>query len=374
MLIYMIVAFIVSLIFTFTLMPKVLSFCKKKHLYDLPNSRKVHHCAVPRLGGVLFMPAMLVGMIAAVTSYLFFSEGSKVMQLSSFVLVAGVLIIYIIGVFDDIVGVKAKRKFLIQAIAACFFPACGLYINNLYGLFGIYAIPQVVSYLLTVFLVLVIVNSINLIDGIDGLASGLCLIIFGVFAWLFWKINTPVYSIMSCALMGTVAAFFYYNVFGSIQKGTKTFMGDTGSLILGYSIAYLSLKYAMNNPKVLPYRGDALLWSYTILIIPTFDLVRVAIWRLIRHRPMFSPDKTHIHHLVMKAGFTMHQALVIILSLFVFFCVLNAFLYSEAVSPTVILLVDIVAYAAFFVLLHFVSSPSIASKPVAASRLKQQEK
>lgn len=364
MLIYMAVAFVVSLVFTFTLMPKVLSFCKKKHLYDLPNSRKVHHTAVPRLGGVLFMPAMLVGMIAAVTSYLYFSDGSKVMQLSSFVLIAGVLIIYIIGVFDDIMGVKAKRKFLIQTVAACFFPACGLYINNLYGLFGIYAIPQAVSYVITVFVVLVIVNSINLIDGIDGLASGLCFIIFGVFAWLFWKIHTLVYSMMACALMGTVAAFFYYNVFGSIQKGTKTFMGDTGSLILGYSIAYLALKYAMNNPNVLPYRGDALLWSYTILIIPTFDLVRVAIWRIIRHRPMFSPDKTHIHHLVMAAGFSMHQALVIILSLFAFFCMLNAFLYKEVVSSTAILFIDIAAYALFFVLLHLVRTPSVAAKPV----------
>lgn len=347
----MVVAFVVSLVFTAVLMPYVLRFCKEKHLYDMPNARKVHHCAIPRLGGVLFMPAMLVGMIAALTLYIIVSSENKLMQISSFVLIAGVFIIYIIGIFDDIIGVRAKRKFLVQTAAACFFPACGLYINNLYGLFGIYTIPAMVSYPLTVFLVLVVVNAINLIDGIDGLASGLCFLILGVFAWLFWKVNPSVYAIMACTLMGTVGAFFYYNVFGSAEKGTKTFMGDTGSLILGYSIAYLALKFAMDNPNVLPYRGDALLWSYTILIIPTFDLARVAFGRLARKQPVFQADKTHIHHVVMGAGFTMHQTLIIILSFFALFCVLNALLYRLGISYAGIIGVDVVVYALFFVLM-----------------------
>ena len=344
----MIIGFVVSLLFTFFLMPHVLRFCKEKHLYDMPNARKIHHCAVPRLGGTLFMPAMLVGMIPSLMAYIFVSSESKLMQISSFVLIAGVFIIYIIGVVDDIIGVRASRKFLVQTVAACFFPACGLYLNNLYGLFGIYAIPAVVSYPLTVFLVLVVVNAVNLIDGIDGLASGLCFLIIGVFAWLFWKIAPSVYSIMACTLMGTLASFFYYNVFGKVEKGTKTFMGDSGSLILGYAIASLALKSAMYNPNVLPYRGDALLWSYTILIIPTFDLARVAFGRIARHRSVFDADKTHIHHLIMGAGFTQHQALAIILSFFALFCFMNAALYEGGVGFTAILAIDVVVYAAFF--------------------------
>ena len=352
MLLYMIIGFVVSMLFTFFLMPHVLRFCKEKHLYDMPNARKIHHCAIPRLGGTLFMPAMLVGMIPSLMAYIFVSSESKLMLISSFVLIAGVFIIYIIGVIDDIIGVRASRKFLVQTIAACFFPACGLYLNNLYGLFGIYAIPAFVSYPLTVFLVLVVVNAVNLIDGIDGLASGLCFLIIGVFAWLFWKIAPSVYSIMACTLMGTLASFFYYNVFGKVEKGTKTFMGDSGSLILGYAIAYLALKFAMYNPNVLPYRGDALLWSYTILIIPTFDLARVAFGRIARHKSVFDADKTHIHHLIMAAGLSQHQALITILSLFGVFCFVNAALYESGMAFTPIVFIDIAMYVMFFVVLH----------------------
>ena len=197
-----------------------------------------------------------------------------------------------------------------------------------------------------------VVNAVNLIDGIDGLASGLCFLIIGVFAWLFWKIAPLVYSIMACTLMGTLASFFYYNVFGKMEKGTKTFMGDSGSLILGYAIAYLALKFAMYNPNVLPYRGDALLWSYTILIIPTFDLARVAFGRIARHKSVFDADKTHIHHLIMAAGLSQHQALITILSLFGVFCFVNAALYESGMAFTPIVFIDIAMYVMFFVVLH----------------------
>ena len=114
MLLYMIIGFVVSMLFTFFLMPHVLRFCKEKHLYDMPNARKIHHCAIPRLGGTLFMPAMLVGMIPSLMTYIFVSSESKLMQISSFVLIAGVFIIYIIGVIDDIIGVRAAASFLFR--------------------------------------------------------------------------------------------------------------------------------------------------------------------------------------------------------------------------------------------------------------------
>ena len=98
-------------------------------------------------------------------------------------------------------------------------------------------------------------------------------------------------------MLGSLVAFFYFNMWGKAEKGTKTFMGDSGSLFLGYAIAYLSIKYATNNPVVLPYRGDALLISYTLLIVPTFDVIRVALFRLYRGKPIFEADKSHIHHL-----------------------------------------------------------------------------
>lgn len=349
-----IVALVVSCVFTAVFMPHVIKFCKMKNLYDCPSERKIHSVAVPRLGGVLFMPAMLMGMIVAFILMIFTSRTPVMLQASSFVLITGVFIIYIIGVIDDIVGVRAKRKFVVQIVAACFFPICGLYINNLYGFLGIYEIPPVVSYPLTVFLVITIVNSVNLIDGIDGLASGLCIMILSVFVVLFSKYSPSSYSFMASSLIGSLLAFFYFNFFGKVKKDTKIFMGDTGSLILGYAIAYLALKFAMNNPAVFPFRHDALLWPYTVLIVPTFDVARVTIGRLVRHAPVFTADKTHIHHIVMKAGFTMHQALYIILSLFIYFCLLNSIIFDAMDSYTVVVLADVLSYAAFFVMLHVV--------------------
>lgn len=354
MLIYIIVAFAVSCAFTALLMPYVIRFCEFKNLYDKPDERKIHHSAIPRLGGVLFMPAMLAGMIAAFILLIFSKHTQPTLQASSFVLIAGVFLIYIIGVIDDLIGVRANRKFIVQTVAACFFPICGLCLNNLYGFLGIYDIPYIVSYPLTVFLVITIVNSINLIDGIDGLASGLCIMILFVFIKLFGEGSPTAYAFMASALMGSLIAFFYFNFFGKVKNHTKIFMGDTGSLILGYSIAYLAIKYAMNNPAVFPYRHEALLWPYTVLIVPTFDVARVTIGRIVRRVPVFVADKTHIHHIIMQAGFSMHQALGIILSLFVFYCLLNSFLFDICGSYNLIVIVDVLSYAGFFVLLHAV--------------------
>lgn len=355
MVVYTIVAFLVSCAFTAILMPHVIKFCEQKNLYDRPNERKIHRLAVPRLGGILFMPAMLTGMIAAFVLLIFLNQNPPVLQASTFVLVAGVFLIYIIGVIDDLVGVRAKRKFIVQIVAACFFPVCGLYLNNLYGFMGIYEIPLFISYPLTVFLVLTIVNSINLIDGIDGLASGLCFMILFVFVLLFVNNRPSAYSFMASALMGSLIAFFYFNFFGKVKKGTKTFMGDTGSLILGYAIAYLALKYAMNNPSIFPYRQEALLWPYTVLIVPTFDVARVTLGRLARRAPVFKADKTHIHHKIMQAGFSMHQALYIILSLFVFYCLLNTVLFDISQSYNLLVVADVLSYAAFFAMLRAVA-------------------
>ena len=365
MLVYIIVAFAVSCVFTALLMPYVIKFCEFKKLYDRPDERKIHHSAIPRLGGVLFMPAMLTGMIAAFVLFIFLKRTQFMLQASSFVLIAGVFLMYIIGVIDDLIGVRANRKFVVQTVAACFFPICGLCLNNLYGFLGIYEIPYVVSYPLTVFLVITIVNSINLIDGIDGLASGLCIMIFFVFIKLFSEGNPSVYALMASALMGSLIAFFYFNFFGKAKKGTKIFMGDTGSLILGYSIAYLALKYAMNNPAVFPYRHEALLWPYTVLIVPTFDVARVTIGRIVRRVPVFGADKTHIHHVIMQTGFSMHQTLGIILSLFVFYCLLNSFLFDICGSYNLIVIVDVLSYAGFFALLHAVKGENCKASGMA---------
>lgn len=347
---YVILAAFVGMLVTFLVMPALLAFCRAKGFYDVPGGRKVHSCAIPRLGGLLFMPAMLIAL--AVVLLFYADEGVLTLKVSSVAMAVGAFLIYIVGAVDDLVGVKANYKFLMQLVAALLMPFCGLMINNFYGLFGLYELPLWFSYPFTAFIILLIVNSVNLIDGIDGLASGLCICILVIYVCLFVQMeNTLIYAVGAAGLIGSLVAFFCFNMWGNAKKGTKTFMGDSGSLFLGYAIAYLSIKYATYNPDVLPYRSEALMVSYTLLIVPTFDVIRVALLRLYRRRPIFGADKSHIHHLVMAAGFSMHQTWWIIIGLFFFFCVFNGLLY-KCISDVWIVLLDIITFCAFFCILY----------------------
>ena len=347
-----VVAFLCSGIVTAIVMPWLLKLCKAKRLYDLPDERKVHRHNIPRLGGAVFVPAILTGM--CITIYLLFhiDRSFPAFHPSSFAMVTGVFIIYLIGLLDDLLGLRASFKFGIQLVTALFLPFFGLYVNDFYGLFGLHELPVYAGYPLTVFLCLLIVNSINLIDGIDGLASGLSFIALLAFTILFGKLQVLIYTLLTASLMGTLLVFMYYNLCGKVEKGTKIFMGDTGSLILGYALAYLVMKYSMSNHAVLPPRPHALIVASTLLIVPMFDLARVALTRLFRHKGMFHPDKTHIHHLFMSAGFSMRASLICILLSQLGFIAMNMFLLWVNLSPTWILLMDVAVYAIIVVILQ----------------------
>jgi len=348
---YPLISLMVSFAVTVFAMPLLLKFCRLRGLYDLPNERKVHHNNIPRLGGVLFVPAMLAGVCA---SLLCLSDNLETLTLktSSLVLFAGFILIYLIGVADDLVGMRASLKFLIQFVASLFLPICGVEINHLYGFLGIGALPPAVSYPLTVFVSLLIVNSINLIDGIDGLASGLCIMVLSAFTALFFRLEVVGYTLLSCGFLGSLTAFFFFNMFGSAERHTKTFMGDAGSLMLGYVLAYLSIKYAMYKPDLLPVRETALFVAYTLLIVPTFDLIRVALSRLHRGKALFHPDKTHIHHKLMAAGCTMHRTLAAILGLQAGLTALNFGLHACGVCTEGAVLLDVMIFSAFHLFLN----------------------
>lgn len=350
---YALISALAGMVFTFIAMPFLLKYCYARGKCDMPGGRRLHKQPIPRLGGVMFMPALLIGLSAACLL-----KGEMVIPIktSSVLLASGAILIYAFGFLDDWFGMRANPKFVVQLIAALIMPLCGLYINNFYGMFGLYELPFWFSYPLTVFIILLIVNSINLIDGIDGLASGLCICIFTVYMLLFlYQEKTTNYSFCIAGLIGSLLAFFYFNVWGKVKNRTKTFMGDSGSLILGYALAYLTLKYTMDpmdTEKVLGHRNYALFLSFTLLIVPTFDVIRVAFYRIFHKKPVFGADKNHIHHLIIAAGFTMHQALGIILGLFFFFCLLNYGLYACCMSQTLIVLIDVVLFCAFFVVLE----------------------
>lgn len=354
--IFIIISFAVSFIFSIIATPFVVKICLSKNLYDQPEARKVHKLPIPRLGGTLFMPSMSLGVVTAIILIYGGVHKDFDVYISTFLLAIGALLIYLIGILDDLSGMKAVHKFCIQFVTAAFFPLCNLTINNLHGLFGIYDIPFYASYPITLFVILLIVNAMNLIDGIDGLSSSLAILILSAFTFLFHALGFALFPLISAGLVGATLAFFFYNVFGKVGK-TKIFMGDSGSLFLGYVIAYLAIKYQMSNEEAgFSYREDSLLVSWTLVFIPCIDVIRVAIMRKLHGKAMFDADMTHIHHRIMQAGLTMHQTLGVIIALFFSFCCINYGMDGLDLNCTWIMLTDIVLYAIFIWVIEMIGN------------------
>lgn len=355
---YIVCSFAVSMLCGFVCVPAIIDFCVKRKLYDMPNARKVHKNAIPRLGGISFLPSMLLAFILAMLVFNSTSDGHHIeTSLWSYFLLISLTLIYVMGVIDDIVGLDAKVKFLVQIIAAALMPIAGLYINNLYGLFGIYSVPFWVGAPLTVFVMVFIVNAMNLIDGIDGLAGSLSLVALGGFLISLAVEQIWIYCILIAGLMGVLVAFLYFNVFGKEKRHRKVFMGDTGSLSLGFILAFLFVKFSMDNPYVKPFQRDSMLLAYTLLIVPVFDVARVIIVRLFHRRPLFSADKNHLHHKLMRAGLGQHGALACALLLALFYIALNMLVYRSCAAYiksviTVVVFIDVLVWCIFHAILN----------------------
>lgn len=344
-------AFLVAAAFSAIGLPLVVRVCRYFNSYDLPNGRKVHKFPIPRLGGVIFMPAAALGLCLA----LYYLEGAHhriEISISTIAMGVGSLMIYLIGILDDIIGIKAIHKFVIQGFSALLLPLCGLLITDLNGIFGIHEIPFWVGYPLTVLLIMTIVNAINLIDGIDGLASGLCILILSAYTYVFAINDHAIIASLNAAIVGSLFIFFCFNVFGKVGRA-KIFMGDAGSLFLGYVCAYMSIKSLMRPIAPVDCGEKQMLISVTLLLIPVMDVARVAIQRWLTGHDIFEADKTHIHHLFMATGMTMHGALIAILTCFFVICGINYTLWQTHFVLPLILLAD--AFIYFFVvntLLH----------------------
>lgn len=349
-------AFTLSITYGLIFIPRILRYCKDRKLYDIPNQRKVHKNPIPRLGGISFLPSMLIATIIALLAWSYTNDGKKI-EISPWTIyfALGLFIIYAIGLIDDVFGVSAKKKFLVQIFVSSLPPIAWLYINNFYGFLGIEQVSFWVGAPLTVFILVFIMNAINLIDGIDGLSAGLSLIALVGFFYCFFSEGIWIYSILIAGLIGVLIPFLYYNVFGDAEKGQKIFMGDSGSLTIGYILGVLLVKFCMVNPHIAAYRKESIFLSITLLIVPIFDVCRVIIVRLIHKQGIFRPDKNHIHHKLMRTGISQHQALISILALAMFFIGFNM-LCLNILDTTLTILTDICIYSIFniFILNYFI--------------------
>ena len=345
MTIYFLCAFILSMICGAFFTPAILGYCKRKKLYDIPSERKIHANATPRLGGISFFPSMMLAFVA-ILIYLWKSNPEVIpVNIWSASFIVGLALIYVVGIIDDLVGLNASTKFTAQIIAGSLLPMTGLYVNNLYGFLGIYEIPGFVGIPLTIFVIVFISNAMNLIDGIDGLASSLSMLAFAGFLTYFvhYEVYMNTYSLLIAGMMGALVAFFYFNVFGKAEKNTKIFMGDSGSLSLGFTLGFFAVKTAMNNQNIWDYRPEAFLVPVTLIFIPIADVVRVTLYRLFKRQPLFKADKNHIHHKLMRTGLNQHQALVVILLLTIVIYVMNSLLFPT-LSSTLIIGIDILIF------------------------------
>lgn len=338
----------VSIALSFIIIPRILVISYRKKLFDIPDERKVHNQAIPRLGGFSFLPTILFS--------LFFSVGFRYLvglQLpvkslgfivpEFFFLICGLILLYLAGIKDDLIGLRYRSKFVIQIVAVSMLPLSGLWINNLYGLLGIHELSPWLGIPFTILATVFIINAINLIDGLDGLASGISGISLIIMGSLFFYHDLLIYAMLAFTVLGTLIPFFYYNVFGRVEHCRKIFMGDTGSLTLGYLLAFLIIRYSSCHPELMPCSGKTFTVAFTTLLIPIFDVFRVMLLRTRLHKPLFIADKNHIHHKLLSIDFSPRRSMLTILFMSGAFCVLNMTLVSY-INCNVLLLVDIVLY------------------------------
>jgi len=283
----------ISLALSFTIVyfviPKIIKVSKIIKLYDVPNQRSAAKQIVPTLGGIAIFAGFVISTIVS-------SNSLSINELKY--IFVGVTVMFLIGLKDDIIGMSAKKKLIVQIGIALYLIIIGNYrITNLHGIFGLQEIGYVIGILISLVAIVGIINAFNLIDGIDGLASGIGILVSITFGVLFLNAGDFIYSITCFSLTGSLVAFYLYNVFGHTNK---IFMGDTGSLILGVVIAILIIHFVEFTPASMNVVQGSVAIALSLVIVPVIDTIRVFAIRISQKRSPFSPDMNHIHHNLLK--------------------------------------------------------------------------
>ncbi len=319
MLLLSVFLFLIALLGTLVTIRSIIAVARIKHLFDEPSEeRKIHVYRTPNLGGVgmyctfIFSTALII-------------PNNYLPYFNSFV--AASMIIFAIGLKDDLVGLGPTKKFLAQIFAALILSYLGnIRITSFYGLFGVQEISYPLSILITVLVNIFIYNEINLIDGIDGLAGGIGLLSTVTYAICFYVMGYKGDFLLAIGFASVLIGFLYFNI-----SPAKTFMGDTGSLFTGFMLALFSIRFMELNklnhslPTIVK---TAPAITLSILIIPVFDTIRVFLLRVLRGRSPFAADSNHVHHRFLNMGFSHMQATGILLFTNLLFIIVS-FLLQE---------------------------------------------
>lgn len=281
---------------TFAAIPVIIQVADAKKLFDVPDERKVHLSPIPSLGGL----GIFAGLIL---SFLVTFPISLAAEFQYFF--AAALVIFFLGLKDDIMVISAVKKLIGQFIAAfLIIYKGGIQIKSMHGFLGVYELPEVMSLALTYLTVIVIINSFNLIDGVDGLAGSLGLMTALIFGSYFYYVGQLPYSILAFILAGSLLGFLIFN-----HSPARIFMGDTGSLLLGLINSILVIRFisTADNPTSVFQLSSSPAIGFAILMVPLFDTIRVFSVRILNRRSPFSPDRNHIHHMLLDKGLS-HSA------------------------------------------------------------------
>lgn len=302
---YPIASAIASFVICFLVMPLIIKYSFKTNIVDIPGKRKVHKKITPSMGGIAIFLAFLFSSLI----WIEIEHWGEV----RIVLIA-LMMTFFIGVRDDLVPIRPITKIMGQVIASMILILIyDLRLTSMYGILGIYEIPLWASYGVTVFTLIVITNSFNLIDGLDGLAATVASVALLCFGTWYFLVGDLIFSILSFSMLGALIAFLLFN-----WEPSKVFMGDTGAMVTGMMLAITTIHFIDINDALPP--GHKFRFTPTVtaaicfIIIPLIDTLRIVIIRLMHKKSPFSPDKSHVHHSIMRLGFS-HSATTKILAL-----------------------------------------------------------
>ncbi len=273
-------------------------------LHDMPNARSSHGTSIPTMAGVAFFITLIMT--------LFFIQNFDTEHVGLNIIAAATLV-SLVGLKDDLVVSTPTVKLTMETLAILFLLfGSGMQVPSLYGFLGIDTLPVVVAYIAIILMLLSIINAFNLIDGIDGLASVMAIIIFSIYALIFFATDMHFYFLICLSLIGMLFAYLIYNFSGT----KKIFMGDTGSLFIGFCIGLFTLKFLTMDPNLLSHLSfkpeNKLIVMAGVLCIPIFDLFRVIGVRLYNRKNLWHPDRNHVHHILIDTGLSHYKATMLL--------------------------------------------------------------
>lgn len=326
-------AIVTSFLITYVAIPKVIFFAQRFRLADVAGKRASHEGSVPIFGGI----AIFSGIIF---SLLFWAELANIQFI-----IASFLIVFFVGVIDDLLSLTPFRKLIGQVISILIVIYLGeIQIDNMHGVLGVYELPDIIATLFTGFVVIVITNGFNLIDGVDGLACGVGIIssfCFGIVALFMSQLDM---AMIAFSLMGALLAFLRYNF-----HPARIFMGDTGSLVVGMILSVLAIniiRYGLVVETIrLPNKGPLL--AIAFLAIPLFDSLRVFIVRSSKGKGPLSPGRDHIHHALLDLGFGHIKTTIILYLVSLLLIWVSYFLLDLNINYSI----TILAFVSYFILI-----------------------